>query len=100
MRAGNVRVRPSSSVDDPTQLGSACCHDGIGSTALQPLPVLDHAASLQPRAAVASCQSSVPPTATTLGNAAGISGRITEPSHCVMFMKPKSPLPATPAMFG
>src|SRR5947209_6898811 len=82
MRDGNVRVQPCASVDEPVQFGSACCHGGIASKALQPLPVLDHALSLQPRATVASCHSSVPPTATTLGTAADTSSRSSAVSIC------------------
>ena len=73
MRDENVRALPAESVPDPTQLGSAVCHAGIASNALQPLPVPSQAVSSQPRFECWFGVSSVPPTATTLGNAAGIS---------------------------
>src|SRR5271163_1898142 len=46
------------------------CHDGFRNLVLQPLPLPLHAVSLQPRALVAETRL-VPPTAITLGEAAG-----------------------------
>src|SRR5436305_8212888 len=48
------------------------CHDGFGSTTLQPLPAPDHAVSDQPLALLA-CVSAVPPAAVTYGDDAGYS---------------------------
>jgi hypothetical protein len=46
------------------------CHEGAGTTALHPLPPWLHAVSPQPRA-LESCDSVVPPTATTPADVAG-----------------------------
>src|SRR4051794_12537868 len=54
----------------PQPVGSVC-QTGLGSMAERPLPAPSHAASLQPRGVAASRVSVVPPTAVTLGDAAG-----------------------------
>src|ERR1700738_355734 len=96
MPAGKNDDTPAASVKTPTQLESAVCHGGIRSTVLQPLPVPSQTVSDQTRCVVGSRWSSVPPAATTLGNAAGINAPYPGPEN----MKPKSPLPATTAIPG
>ena len=50
----------------------SCCHDGLVSKRLQPLPAPLHAVSVQPRALVLRTRW-VPPTASTVVAAAGYS---------------------------
>src|ERR1700681_3166688 len=96
MRDGKLVVAPAGLVIEPTQVGVDVCHGGIASKALQPLPVPSQADSAQPRGESASRSRSVPPTATTVGNAAGTSGPKLGPENA----KLKSPAPATTATLG